>query len=55
MYRIWIGLEPRLIMSALGTALSAMVLTLHLWAFTTFGWAKQLKQKYNPPAAAQTR
>ncbi len=55
MYRIWIGLEPRMIMSLLGTALSAMVLTLHVWAFGQFGWPKSVKMKWNPPASAQGR
>ena len=55
MYRIWMGLNARMIMSALGTAIAGMVLTLHVWAFGQFGWPKSVKAKYNPPSAADTR
>ncbi|MDX2183484.1 MAG: hypothetical protein SFW08_05805 [Gemmatimonadaceae bacterium] len=55
MYRIWIGLEPRMIMSLLGTALSAMCLVIHLFAFDVLGYPKNAKMKWNPPASAQGR
>ncbi len=55
MYRIWIGLQARMVMSLVGTAISAMVLVIHLFAFDVLGYPKNAKMKYNPPAAAVTR
>jgi hypothetical protein len=53
MYRIWMGLNARMIMSVLGTAIAGMVLTIHLFAFDVLGYPKTTKMKYNPPATAQ--
>jgi len=55
MYRIWKGLDPKIVMSLMGSVLAIMVLVLHTWAFNQFGWPKTLKAKYNPPVAAVTR
>ena len=33
MYRIWIGLDPRMILGALGSGLMIMALVIHLFAF----------------------
>ena len=52
MYRIWIGLDPKIVMSLTGTAISVMVLVLHVWAFNQFNWPASLKAKY---ATAATR
>ncbi|WP_353269307.1 hypothetical protein [Gemmatimonas sp.] len=52
MHRIWMGNDPNLIMSALGTFLVGCVLVLHIWAFGQFNWPGTLKAKYATPAAA---
>ncbi len=55
MYRIWIGLDPKLIMSAIGTFLSAMCLVIHLFAFKVVNYPGSVAQKYPNYKAAATR
>jgi hypothetical protein len=52
MYRIWIGLDPKIVMSLTGTAISVMVLVIHLFAFKVVNYPGSTITKY---AAAATR
>jgi hypothetical protein len=52
MYRIWVGLDPHVIMSGIGSFIAGAVLVLHMWAFNQFNWPGTLKAKYATPAAA---
>ncbi len=52
MHRIWIGNDPNLIMSALGTFLVGCALVIHVWAYSITGWPKYKKAQYNAQAAA---
>jgi hypothetical protein len=52
MHRIWVGLEPRLIMSVLGSFIAGAVLVLHIWAFNQFNWPGTLKATYATAPAA---
>ncbi|MEI6738918.1 MAG: hypothetical protein WCK74_01275 [Gemmatimonadaceae bacterium] len=52
MYRIWIGLDPHLIMGGIGSFIAGAVLTMHLWAYSQFNWPGTLKAKYATPTAA---
>jgi hypothetical protein len=54
MYRIWIGLDPKLVMAASGSAITVIVLVLHLTAFKALNWPGYITDQYNP-AAASTR
>ncbi len=55
MHRIWIGLDPKIVMSATGSFIAGAVLVLHVWAFGQFNWPGTLKAKYatTPPAATR--
>ncbi|MCU0626119.1 MAG: hypothetical protein MUF21_06470 [Gemmatimonadaceae bacterium] len=59
MYRIWVGLDPKLVMACLGGAIALMVLTIHIFAFDNLGYPASVKAKYptySPaPAAAPAR
>lgn len=52
MYRIWIGLQPRMIVFAVHTFVAVAVLFMHFWAFPVMGWPDNIKQKY--PSYTQT-
>jgi hypothetical protein len=52
MYRIWIGLDPHVIMSGIGSFLAGAVLVMHMWAYQQFNWPASLKAKYANTAAA---
>jgi hypothetical protein len=52
MYRIWIGLDPKLIMSVTGSAITVIVLVIHLFAFKVVNYPGTTIAKYNPAAAA---
>ncbi len=52
MYRIWIGLDPKIVMSLTGTAISVMVLVIHLFAFKVVNYPGTTVAKY---ATAATR
>jgi hypothetical protein len=52
MHKIWQGLDPHIVLAAVGTFISGAVLVMHIWAFGQFGWPKDLKAKYNPQAAS---
>lgn len=51
MHRIWIGNDPNLIMSALGTFLVGLALVIHVWAYSITGWPKYKKAEYAAKAA----
>ena len=46
MHRIWIGLEPRMVVFGLHTAVAIMVLVIHLFAFNVIGYPQSIRQKY---------
>jgi hypothetical protein len=50
MYRMWKGLDARFVLSATGTAVTLIVVFIHIWAINITGWPKSVKAKYNPPA-----
>jgi hypothetical protein len=52
MHKIWQGLDPHIVLASVGTFVSATVLVIHMFAFSQLGWPKDLKAKYNPPAAS---
>jgi len=52
MYRIWIGLDPHLIMGGIGSFIAGAVLIMHMWAYSQFNWPASLKAKYATPPAA---
>ncbi len=52
MYRIWIGLDARIVMSLVGSAISAMVLVIHLFAFKVVNYPGSVAQKYPQYKAA---
>ncbi|WP_298268786.1 light-harvesting protein [Gemmatimonas sp.] len=51
MHRIWMGHDPNIIMSALGSFLVGAVLVMHIWAYGQFNWPATLKAKYAPLTA----
>jgi hypothetical protein len=54
MHRLWVGLDPHIILSVLGSFITGAVLVLHLWAFNQFNWPGTLKATYsNAPAATR--
>jgi hypothetical protein len=55
MYRIWLGLDPKVIMSATGSAITVMVLVIHLFAFKVVNYPGSVMQKYPQYKAAATR
>ncbi|MCU0626117.1 MAG: hypothetical protein MUF21_06460 [Gemmatimonadaceae bacterium] len=46
MHRIWIGLEPRLVVFAVHTAVAIIVMVIHLFAFNVIGYPQSIRQKY---------
>lgn len=50
MYRMWKGLDARFVLSATGTAVTLIVVFMHILAINTLGWPHYVKAKYNPPA-----
>jgi len=52
MHRVWVGLDPHIILSAVGSFVAGTVLVLHIWAFGQFNWPGTLKAKYATPPAA---
>jgi hypothetical protein len=52
MHRIWMGNDPNLIMSALGTFLVGCALVIHVWAYSITGWPKYKKAQYQAQLAA---
>jgi hypothetical protein len=56
MYRIWIGLDPHLIMGGIGSFIAGAVLFMHLFAYSQLNWPASLKATYaNTAAPAATR
>ena len=52
MHRIWLGLDPKIVMACLGGAVSMMVIVIHLFAFNAVGYPASVKAKYPQAAAA---
>jgi hypothetical protein len=52
MYRIWIGLDPHLIMGGIGAFIAGAVLIMHLFAFSQLNWPGTLKAQYAATPAA---
>ena len=52
MHRIWMGVDPHIVMSALGTFLVGCALNIHVWAYSITACPKYKKAQYNAPAAA---
>jgi hypothetical protein len=52
MHKIWQGLDPHLVLAAVGTFVSATVLVIHIFAFSVVGYPASTKAKYNPQAAS---
>ncbi|MCU0627833.1 MAG: hypothetical protein MUF21_15380 [Gemmatimonadaceae bacterium] len=56
MHRIWLGLDPKIVMGCLGGAVSIIVLVIHAFAFNVVGYPKSTMAKYSSaPAAASAR
>jgi|APCry1669188910_1035180.scaffolds.fasta_scaffold61884_3 hypothetical protein len=54
MHRIWVGLDPRVVLSCVGTGVTIMVLVMHLFAFKALNWPGSISQKY-PAYHAQAK
>jgi hypothetical protein len=52
MHRVWIKLDPHMVLMATGTFVAGAVLVMHIFAFGQLGWPKSLKAKYNPSTVA---
>lgn len=46
MHRIWVGLDARVILSVTGSAVTIMVLVMHLFAFKALNFPGSISQKY---------
>lgn len=55
MHRIWVGLDPRIVLSVLGSFIAGTVLVLHLFAFRVVNYPGFIIPKYATPPAAATR
>ena len=59
MYRIWIGLNPRMVLHLFHSAIAIFVLFMHLWAFSAVNFPGHIKVKYPnyfaAPAATAVR
>jgi len=60
MYRIWIGLDGKVVLGCLFGAIGIMVLYIHVFAFSAIGYPGHVQGKYPsyttpPPAAAPVR
>lgn len=57
MHRIWLGLDPKIVMGCLGGAIAIMVLTIHAFAFNVVNYPQSTMAKYSQsaPAAAPAR
>lgn len=54
MHRIWIGLDPKIIMSVIGSFIAGTVLVIHMFAFSQLNWPGTLKATYsNAPGATR--
>jgi len=53
MHRLWVGLDPHIVLSCVGSFVTGCVLVLHLWAFGQFNWPATLKATYATPAATR--
>jgi hypothetical protein len=53
MHRIWIGLNPRMVLFAVHTGVSIMVLVIHLFAFSVVNYPALGNEKYQTVQAAQ--
>lgn len=52
MYRIWIGLQPRMVVFGLHSAVAIIVLVIHLFAFKVVGYPRTTMAKYSQTTAA---
>ncbi len=52
MHRIWVGLDPQIIMSVVGSFVAGTVLVIHLFAFRVVNFPGSTIAKYATPAAA---
>jgi len=52
MHRIWVGLDPQIIMSVVGSFVAGTVLVIHLFAFRVVNFPGSTMAKYASPAAA---
>ncbi len=50
MHRIWVGLDARVVLSAVGSAITIMVLVIHLFAFKVVNYPGSTIVKYHPAA-----
>ncbi len=46
MYRIWVGLNPRMVLFAVHTGVSIMALVIHLFAFRVVNYPTAGNEKY---------
>ncbi len=54
MHRIWIGLDPKIVMSVTGSFIAGTVLVIHLFAFRVVNYPASTIAKYaSPPAATR--
>lgn len=52
MHRIWIGLQPRMVVFALHSFVAITVLVIHIFAFNVVGYPRTTKAKYAQTTAA---
>ncbi|MCU0627831.1 MAG: light-harvesting protein [Gemmatimonadaceae bacterium] len=52
MYRIWIGLQPRMVVFGLHSFVAITVLVIHLFAFKVVNYPASIKAKYSQTTAA---
>ncbi len=52
MHRLWVGLDPHIVLSVLGSFIAGTVLVIHLFAFNVVNYPDSTIEKYSSPAAA---
>ena len=52
MHRVWIGLDPQIVLSLVGSFVAGCVLVIHLFAFRVVNFPGSTIAKYASPSAA---
>lgn len=52
MHRLWVGLDPHIVLSVLGSFIAGTVLVIHLFAFRVVNYPGSTIPKYSSPPAA---
>lgn len=54
MHRLWVGLDPHIVLSVLGSFIAGTVLVIHLFAFKVVNHpGKTMERYYSAPAATR--